>query len=300
MGITNNCVKFLAYSHQSGIDFKKTVMLGRQRLYADFDLVNRILRNVEINLLLKSNEEFAESLFQCFGAKEIDSLDISDFEGANIQHDLNTPIPDKLKGQYSVVFDGGTLEHVFHYPMAIQNCMNMLELGGHFISITPANNQCGHGFYQFSPELYYAMDHFAHGIKVKAMFLAVFENGIGIKNWFEVKDPLEARSRVTVVNNMPTYMMVVIEKTGEYRLGTTFPYQTDYTEAWTSSADSKPETTSIYKNGIRLLVPKFIRDIVYKMRYGRNLKTVSGLGKVDPTHFNKRKPEDYFHHDHDR
>ena len=298
MGITNNCVKFLAYSHQSGIDFKKTVMLGRQRLYADFNFVNRILSKVEINVLLKTNEEFAESLFQALGAMEVDSLDLSDFEGANIQHDLNTPIPEKLKGQYSAVFDGGTLEHVFNYPMAIQNCMNMLEQGGHLISITPANNQCGHGFYQFSPELYYSMEHFTRCLKVKAMFLAVFENG-GIKEWFEVMDPMKAKSRVAVVNNRPTYMMVVIEKTDEFSMGTTYPYQTDYNEAWSSFEDSEPEGISNLKKGIRLLVPEFIRNIVYKIRSRKNLKTVNGLGKVDPAHFTRRKPEDYFQHNYD-
>ena len=294
MGITNNCVKFLAYSHRSGIDFKKTAMLGRQRLYADIHLINRVLSKVGIDVLLNSNEEFAESLFQALGAIEVDSLDLSNFEGASVQHDLNTPIHEKLKSQYSVVFDGGTLEHVFNYPMAIQNCMNMLEQGGHLISITPANNQCGHGFYQFSPELYYSMGHFINGFKVKAIFLAVVEKGAVINDWFEVKDPMKAQSRVAVVNNSPTYMMVIIEKTDEFRIGTTYPYQTDYTEAWSSFGDSKPEGISLFKKVIRRLVPRFIRDSVHKVRYRNNLRTVDGLGKVDPTHFTRRNPEDYF------
>ena len=67
---------------------------------------------------------------------------------------MNKEVPPSLKGQYSMVLDGGTLEHVFNFPVAIKNCMEMLRVGGHYIGITPTNNFMGHGFYQFSPELY--------------------------------------------------------------------------------------------------------------------------------------------------
>ena len=60
-----------------------------------------------------------------------------------------------LKNKYTLVIDGGCLEHIFNFPVAIKNCMEMLQEGGHFIGITPANNLMGHGFYQFSPELYF-------------------------------------------------------------------------------------------------------------------------------------------------
>ena len=68
---------------------------------------------------------------------------------------MNLPIGDDLKRKFSVVIDGGTLEHVFNFPVAIKNCMQMLDVGGHFFVHTMANNFMGHGFYQFSPELFY-------------------------------------------------------------------------------------------------------------------------------------------------
>jgi hypothetical protein len=43
----------------------------------------------------------------------------------------------------------------FNFPVALANAMKMAKIGGHFAARTPANNQCGHGFYQFSPGLFY-------------------------------------------------------------------------------------------------------------------------------------------------
>ena len=59
-------------------------------------------------------------------------------------------------GQFDVVYDGGTLEHVFNFPVALRNAMELLRPGGRLFTIhTCANNLCGHGFYQFSRELFY-------------------------------------------------------------------------------------------------------------------------------------------------
>ena len=68
--------------------------------------------------------------------------------------------PDALKSalsgkQFDLVFDGGTLEHVFNFSTALKNCMHMVKPHGRFVSVTLPNNWCGHGFYQFSPELFF-------------------------------------------------------------------------------------------------------------------------------------------------
>ena len=72
---------------------------------------------------------------------------------ATIIHDLNRPIPDDLRGRFGLVYDGGTLEHIFHISQALKNCMEMVRVGGHFAQCTVANNFTGHGFWQVSPEL---------------------------------------------------------------------------------------------------------------------------------------------------
>ena len=62
-------------------------------------------------------------------------------------------MPPALRERFSVVIDGGLLEHVFDFPTAIRNCMRMVRQGGHLILNLPVNNFPGHGFYKFGPGL---------------------------------------------------------------------------------------------------------------------------------------------------
>jgi 2-polyprenyl-3-methyl-5-hydroxy-6-metoxy-1,4-benzoquinol methylase len=65
---------------------------------------------------------------------------------------MNLPISETLRQRYSVVYDGGKLEHVFNQPQALKNCMEMVRVGGYFLQTNTANKFMGHGFWQFSPE----------------------------------------------------------------------------------------------------------------------------------------------------
>jgi hypothetical protein len=77
--------------------------------------------------------------------------------------------------------DGGTTEHVFNFPTALTNAMQMVETGGHLVIITGGNNFCGHGFYQFSPELFYRALSAENGFEMKRLIAAEVGG-----NWYEV------------------------------------------------------------------------------------------------------------------
>lgn len=83
----------------------------------------------------------------------VQSLDLSDFEHADIIHDLNLPVPEELKGRFKTVIDAGTLEHVFDLRQGFRNVADLLAPGGRVIHISPANNYMNHGFWQFSPTM---------------------------------------------------------------------------------------------------------------------------------------------------
>jgi hypothetical protein len=72
---------------------------------------------------------------------------------------------------FSVVYDGGTIEHVFNAVQAFKNGMEMVRVGGHFIQVNPANNFMGHGFWQFSPELIYRVFSAENGFNIRGVFL---------------------------------------------------------------------------------------------------------------------------------
>ncbi len=93
------------------------------------------------------------SLFEALGFSEVAALDASDFEGAEIVHDLNQPVSDSLRARWDLVFNGGTLEHVFDVRAALRNVAELVRPGGRAIHIAPVSNQIDHGFYCFSPTL---------------------------------------------------------------------------------------------------------------------------------------------------
>jgi SAM-dependent methyltransferase len=95
----------------------------------------------------------AQAVLTLMGAKEVVVTDVSDYEGAELLLNLNDPVSDENAGQFDVILDIGTLEHVFDVPTALANLVKMLKTGGQIILILPASNCIDHGFYMFSPTL---------------------------------------------------------------------------------------------------------------------------------------------------
>ena len=91
-------------------------------------------------------EPFTEHLFALLGSASVRSIDYSGYEGADIVHDLNEPIPASLVESCDTVFDGGSIEHIFNLPIALANLMKLVRVGGTVLSVNGANNFLGHGF----------------------------------------------------------------------------------------------------------------------------------------------------------
>ena len=164
-------------------------------------------------------------------------MDASNYEGANVIHDLNQPIASPLMESYDCVFDGGTLEHVFNFPIALKNCMELVRPGGHLIIITPWNNYAGHGFYQFSPELFYSALSAANGYAVEQM-LIVKQN-----QWYAVANPREVGARIELINSEPTLLFLIAERVAGKPIFATWPQQSDYSAMW-SPGQSSPQPAS--------------------------------------------------------
>lgn len=94
-------------------------------------------------------------LFTGLGFDEVRSIDYSDFEDADYVLDLNNPVPESLHNKFDAIYDGGTLEHVFNFPQSLKNIHNMLKPGGIIMHASPSHNHVDHGFYMFSPTIYY-------------------------------------------------------------------------------------------------------------------------------------------------
>jgi hypothetical protein len=289
MGISINALKGLLYARSKGVTFEHTATLGRQHFFAKKEDLSRIAGHFgfgEAVRDLRFTDAFSEPFFKALGARRTDSIDFSSYEGANIIHDMNMPVSPELYEQYDVLFDGGTLEHVFNFPVAIKNCMQMVKKGGHFISVNPANNQLGHGFYQFSPELYFRIFAPENGFEIVSVFVCAGEG-----NFYEVKDPNEVRERVTLTNDSGTDLIVIAKRIDLKPIFTTTPQQSDYASTWKKTEDEQtghlasPAVKGIYQK----LVPAPLRAKVWKIRYGLDhIETYSAdLGNFNPKHFRK-------------
>jgi hypothetical protein len=288
MGITANCAKFLFYAKQNNVSFEKTLMLGRQHLYASSKIISAYSKKYLGIADSIVEGPYSEQLFYLLGARSVDSIDYSNYEQATIQHDLNFPVPKNLHNAYSFIFDGGTLEHIFNIPIALHNLMAMLKVGGHIVSITPANNQCGHGFYQFSPELFFSAFSTANGFRVNSLFVAPDTNDEKDRSWYIVKNPAEAGGRVTLTNDRPTYIMLLAEKITPEIPETITAFQSDYVQAWSANTKRQSQRNSSLKNFYRSFFSPKIRDWIYSVLIRKKeLNNIAELGVGNSNHFEK-------------
>ena len=266
MGIDMPSVQFLCCAKSIGVDFSDTMMIGRQAIHtppAEFAPLLSVVGIPSRALNTLSTGEFAEPLFGLLGAKNVRSLDVSNFEQATDIHDLNEPLPKSLSMRFSVVYDGGAIEHVFNAIQAFKNGMEMVRVGGHFIQVNIANNFMGHGFWQFSPELIYRVFAAENGFKIRGVFLhEVIPDG----SWYKVDDPLVCHSRVELCNNKPTYICTVAQRISDVPVFSRPGQQSDYDYAWkqalsapTPSISSAP--TPARKFSIRQLIPRKFKRV---------------------------------------
>ncbi len=252
MAITDTCLRFFLYGKKQGVSFHKTITLGRLENKVSQDLPT-LLKNLYPGMInpeyINFGEKFGETVFRSLGAESVESLDFSDYEKAGIQGDLNYPLPAELINKFSVLVDGGTLEHVFNFPQAIKNCMNMIEPGGHFIGFSPANNLMGHGFYQFSPELFYRVFSKENGFGNTEVFMISAEFETDTTELYAVSDPEIVRSRVTLKSTQPGYLLVLSRKIHQTSQEPFTVYQSDYVDLWskTENDENKIKSISLFK-----------------------------------------------------
>jgi SAM-dependent methyltransferase len=236
VGITILELEFLLARRAAGLELGSVCQLGRQdlfvrprRLRSLFERHGRPLTAAEAGRLCASG--YADELLHELGATEVVAIDASDFEGAAIVADLNEPIPGELHERFDTVIDGGTLEHVFNFPIALANAIQLVKPGGHYLAMTPSGGELGHGLYQFSPELLYRCLSPEHGYEVEAMWLGERMTTPGRTRWWEVADPARIGKRGNFRGRGAQYSYVQARRTGPFP-GWAPPQQSDYSTAW--------------------------------------------------------------------
>lgn len=193
---------------------------------------NLILKDDYQKLSLKKYDDiYAEKiLLENFFVNSVESLDYSDFEGANIIHDLNLPIV-KFKKEFDTILDFGTSEHVFNIIQSFKNISQLCKINGHIIHCLPANNNCGHGFWQFSPELFLNLYQKKNGFDNTIIYLVNLHDK---ENWYEINKQ-NLGERLELNSSEPLYLFVKTKKIGETFFNNI--YQSDYEFHWKKKHD---------------------------------------------------------------
>jgi hypothetical protein len=285
MGVDLQALQFLLRSRKS-VSFENFLMLGRQWCHVPRkDLERELMQSkpalgdIESAIAKALESHFIEPVLELLGASKAESLDFSDYEQATIVHDINQPIPDRLKARFSCVFDGGTLEHVFDFPRAMKNAMEMVAVGGHFLGIGPTNNYPGHGFYQFSPELYWRI--FCDGNGFELEEVSVSENRRDAP-CYRIDDPARIGARVQFTNSRPTYVMVRARRLRQAEIFKTTPQQPYYEAAWSPQTDtsSRRSGKESPRDLTRRLLPEAVKKILRPLVPQKRQLRFSGFKKI--------------------
>ena len=224
MGIDRTALELILLSQryvrkESSEDKMNVLTLGRQQIHIHQNDINYFLNKYSFNSLINKFNvyDYSETLFAnlfCNNVNvNVDSIDNSNYEGANIIHNMNAPFQSAKKYQY--IYDGGTIEHIFNIPQVMENVIRMLDLNGLFVSVTCNNNFSGHGMYQFSPEFFLSSLNEKYGMKIEAIYLGKVNTEF--EGWMDVNHYNDGRNCAKFDGNDPVYILTIARKISDAR-----------------------------------------------------------------------------------
>jgi hypothetical protein len=222
VGLSYNDVRCLL-EWRRGDSGGKVVTLGRLVLALhpkDVSLLRQELAN-DVSALAWLDRyrraEYTDDMFrEVLKFESVTSIDVSDYERATVIQDIGAPLRPDLAGQFDLAIDGGTLEHVFNFPVVVGNLMGLVKVGGAVYTQSPCNSLAGHGFYQFSPELMYRVFSFQNGFEISYVRIAMARN-LSVEpttdqHVYDVVDPARYGGRVLLARRNPAVLMSLAVK----------------------------------------------------------------------------------------
>tara|TARA_X000000950_G_scaffold53461_1_gene63472 strand:+ start:3168 stop:4019 length:852 start_codon:yes stop_codon:yes gene_type:complete len=262
MALTFHTFKFLEKLKHENHAFGRTLSIGR--------LNNLIKKDEFIKLNISfSDELYADKiLFNNFNLLSLNALDYSAFEEADIVHDLNKPIINVEK-QFDTVLDFGTSEHVFDISQCLKNISSLCKIEGIIIHCLPANNNCGHGFWQFSPEVFFNIYSKKNGFcDTEIILINLFDR----KYWYEVKRQ-EKGERLEINSAEPLYLLIKTKKIGQADYDKI--NQSDYEHQWSNLEENKKikkSFSSILNKKIKDSFKSALRNNIITKKYYNNFE----------------------------
>ncbi|MBF0491225.1 MAG: class I SAM-dependent methyltransferase [Deltaproteobacteria bacterium] len=246
--------------------FESVLTLGRQNIYVSTSEVLKAFQKESLSPIFGDNSilfrkpigcETAQLderyFFDLLGVKNVMSMDVSDMEGAELIQDLNFPVPPNLYNKFDLIIDGGTSEHVFNIREVFKSISLMLKNGGRVLHFSPTNNMVQHGFYQFSPTLFYDFYGENKFINMQALLFEHSKYDPDTK-WTFYEMPWEYYTVIASNNSLGTFF--VAEKITDSS-SDKIPTQKFYTTAFTGEIQSSAKGRILKK--MKSSTPKFLK-----------------------------------------
>lgn len=168
MGISYALASMIVQEHKHQPIKGKVLLVGRQTIDMNVEvaikLVEQVLGHVRtksplVDVTTRARDELAISrdtisdvgFFSLFTDAEVVAVDVTDYEGADIVHDMCTALPTHMIEDYDFVFNGSCLDNIFDVAAAIRNFGLCLKPTGRLFQIELGTSSRS-SYVSFSPE----------------------------------------------------------------------------------------------------------------------------------------------------
>jgi hypothetical protein len=254
MGLGGEAVEAVGREHAYRPISGDVVFIGRQTTYFTADELVAMLRGyghcvdaaaIEIDRSTTNRQQGYEgkelvtdrSIFLALGITSIRALDVSGYEGADIIHDLNEPLPPHLHGCADFVVDGSTLDNVFDPATCLRNMAALLRPGGRLLTINAYTTQQT-AYTLCSPPWYF--DYFIeNGFADCRVYVIVARRGRKNAFWLDPGYIDRARSETLVFSARGNVFIVALAERGPTSSTARSPVQQVYRSSanWVAYAE---------------------------------------------------------------
>ena len=171
--INESLLRIIAQERVNGNLRGRVATLGRQNVRLSLEETLKILIDEGVSVdpsieaEIRSSEKDIETrysnsetvsdqqLFKLLGIHAVDAIDVTDYEGAAIIHNLNYPISGEHHEAYDYIIDGGTFDHLFDVKTAFENVTHLLKVDGTLLMWNGASNFTGAAYLSYAPDFFF-------------------------------------------------------------------------------------------------------------------------------------------------
>jgi SAM-dependent methyltransferase len=169
MGIPPTVATLILREHKQKPIVGELLLIGRQSIMLTADEAIELLRREGVPLrpdYVRNPDTTTTShragvdgisdrtFFSMFTDARVMALDVSDYEGAEIVHDLCVELPDKFRNIADFIFNGSCLDNLFDPARAIRSISKMLRPGGRNMNVEHGT-PCSGALICYSPEWFF-------------------------------------------------------------------------------------------------------------------------------------------------